>query len=312
MGDIKLTEFIHLFDALRDAFYLVDDQPRSLLKYLVPLFSFDETQEEYLPSNANENVKKSYALTNNNLNPDEPGLFHDALEEVENRLYSYIGLRRNNYIKDIFRAFNQVNSVFIDLANEGIHGVGMLRSIPELYVRNCLEIYKEFFLRFDIMCLCLEPQIDLMDVQSGIKWNLNISIYRKRNRLKLTKRGYKPELDKLLENQKQTFKSNYKTTQLEKIRKNFIGVGLISDISENDFLYLFTEQPITSKMTRLIWNGTAPCGIRFLELIVSYEGKFNFKQAQECVEFKNGKLVSQNRAESNHKCNKILNPLLLL
>jgi len=106
-----------------------------------------------------------------------------------------------------------------------------------------------------------------------------------------------------------TFKSNFNPEQLIKIKGKMIG-EIISKISDDDFVYLLTEKPITENMRRLYWKESLPLCHAFLTKVVYGAGQFNFKQVNECIKFPDGKKLDSNHKTSSYRNNDILDPIL--
>lgn len=77
-----------------------------------------------------------------------------------------------------------------------------------------------------------------------------------------------------------TFKTEFSEPQLKSIRKKLIDLKFIRDISENDFLYLFSEKPITPRMKRIQWNSSKVKAKRFLEILIGE--KFSNPTGNKC------------------------------
>lgn len=108
-----------------------------------------------------------------------------------------------------------------------------------------------------------------------------------------------------------TFLTGYTLPQLNTIRERMINAKLISDISKNNFVYLFTEQSITKKMIRIEWKESKPLSHEFLSRVVYHDKQFNFKQVNECIIYPKGKkLDSHDKSTAQYKNKDILNPIL--
>jgi len=108
-----------------------------------------------------------------------------------------------------------------------------------------------------------------------------------------------------------TFSTHYNPEQLNQIRKGLIKKKMIKDISEADFEYLFTSNPITPKMKRLFWEESRPAGHEFLRRVVYQDRHFDFNQVNNCIRFSDGKLLDSNcRSTARYKNNDLFNPML--
>jgi len=109
-----------------------------------------------------------------------------------------------------------------------------------------------------------------------------------------------------------TFKTGYIIMQLNTIRERLIFAGIIERISEDDFVYLFSERPVTEGMIRMEWKQSLSLGHEFLKRVV-YEGdNFDFKQINYCIAFPGGKkLDSNNKSTAQYKNDDVLNPILM-
>jgi hypothetical protein len=144
MANIKLTEFIHLFDSLSDAYYLIETENDSTVESVRKFLSYqDELPEALLHPNATEAVKNAYDhLTKINLNPDETGLLFDVLEEIYVNLNAYSEESKIKYIQDILKMFHQrLDSNFLPKAIGGDYESYIATSISDEYIVNCSKIY---------------------------------------------------------------------------------------------------------------------------------------------------------------------------
>ena len=109
-----------------------------------------------------------------------------------------------------------------------------------------------------------------------------------------------------------TFKTGYITMQLNTIRERLIFAGIIASISENDFIYLFTERPLSDYMIRMEWKQSLSLCHEFLRRVAYEREKFDFKQINSCIAFPGGrKLDSNNKSTAQYKNDDILNPILM-
>jgi hypothetical protein len=109
-----------------------------------------------------------------------------------------------------------------------------------------------------------------------------------------------------------TFKTGYITMQLNTIRERLIFAGMIENISEDDFIYLFTERPLSDRMVRLKWKQSLSLCHEFLKRVVYEEEKFDFRQINACIAFPEGKkLDSNNKSTAQYKNDDLLNPILM-
>jgi hypothetical protein len=109
-----------------------------------------------------------------------------------------------------------------------------------------------------------------------------------------------------------TFKTDYIIMQLNTIRERLMSAGLIESISENDFIFLFTERPVTGSMVRMEWKQSLSVCHEFLRRVVYKEEKFDFRQINSCIAFPGGKkLDSNNKSTAQYRNDDILNPVLM-
>lgn len=106
-----------------------------------------------------------------------------------------------------------------------------------------------------------------------------------------------------------TFTSRY--NQLNTIRERLIEEKIIRAISEDNFVYLFTGQPIKKEMNRLEWKASHQLCHLFLSE-VAYKGvNFSYKQVDECIKFLNGnKLNHTHKRPPGYKNKDILERIL--
>jgi len=108
-----------------------------------------------------------------------------------------------------------------------------------------------------------------------------------------------------------TFNTSYTPSQLKTIRKNLITEKIISNITEDDFLYLFTGLPIKENMTQLNWKKSVSFAHFFLSKVVYCGVNFDTKQVKQCITFPDGKeLDSNSKSRSQYKNEEILQRIL--
>ncbi|MDP3446070.1 MAG: hypothetical protein Q8T08_24680, partial [Ignavibacteria bacterium] len=108
-----------------------------------------------------------------------------------------------------------------------------------------------------------------------------------------------------------TFITGYEPEQLKTIRERLIKAKIIGQISEKEFVYLFTAKPISKTMKRLDWKESRPLGHEFLKRVVYSKSNFDFNQVNDCIKSKDGKLFDSNcKSTAPYKCNIKLNPIL--
>lgn len=89
-----------------------------------------------------------------------------------------------------------------------------------------------------------------------------LTMLAKRSKLLLEeqkKRISKPEdleSSEQLDELPKTFLSKYTLPRLNTIRERLIKANIIGDISENDFIYIFSGKPITEKMKLIKWKSS--------------------------------------------------------
>jgi hypothetical protein len=99
-----------------------------------------------------------------------------------------------------------------------------------------------------------------------------------------------------------TFTTRYDQAQLNQIRKRLIAKKMIKDISQADFEYLFTSNPVIPKMKRLFWAESRSSGHEFLRRVVYDDRQFDFNQVNQCIKFSDGKLLDSNcRSKAQYK-----------
>ena len=159
--------------------------------------------------------------------------------------------------------------------------------------------------------------LDLFILPNGIK----LDAFNYKDQLKYW-RMTSEKIIKILEDSKKpvhgsekspsTFKTAYIIMQLNTIRERLISAGMIESISEDDFVYLFTEKPLINGMVRMEWKQSLSLGHEFLRRVV-YEGeKFDFKQVNSCIVFPEGrKLDSNNKSTAQYRNDEIFNPILM-
>ena len=108
-----------------------------------------------------------------------------------------------------------------------------------------------------------------------------------------------------------TFSTRYTPEELNRIRKRLIAGKMIKPISEADFEYLFTSNPVTPKMKRLFWLESRPAGHEFLKRVVYDDRHFDFNQVNNCIKFSDGKLLDSNcRSTAQYKNDDLFNSIL--
>ena len=86
----------------------------------------------------------------------------------------------------------------------------------------------------------------------------------------------------------------------------------MSKISEADFKYLFTGQPLSPDMVKLCWNGSRSLCHDFLSRVVFKGCSFNYRQANNCISFKAGRKLDSNDKSKAQWKGEILDQVLLL
>lgn len=105
--------------------------------------------------------------------------------------------------------------------------------------------------------------------------------------------------------------STYSKDQLNTIRVRLIDRKIIDRISEADFLYLFSGQPIFKLMNTIKWKKKRPLGHSFLKIVVYNEHEFDFNQVNACIKCQDGKLFdSNNKSTSQFRNDDILKIIL--
>ena len=90
-----------------------------------------------------------------------------------------------------------------------------------------------------------------------------------------------------------TFNTGLTPAALDQIRVKLIK-RMTKDITMADFEYLFTGKPLKNKMKKLQWLASRPIAHEFLRRVVYGEGQFDFRQVNECMQFRDGKLLDSN------------------
>jgi hypothetical protein len=115
----------------------------------------------------------------------------------------------------------------------------------------------------------------------------------------------------LKNNPYKTFKTFLSPAELNTVRLRLITQQKINKISEADFSYLFTEQSISSSMVRVYWNDSRCLCHDLLSSIVYKNSKFDYRQINSSIAFKEGKkLTSSFKSKSQYKNNDFLTQLL--
>jgi hypothetical protein len=138
-----------------------------------------------------------------------------------------------------------------------------------------------------------------------------------------SKKIIETELFILLENEKttidlpetvkqfRTFKTFLSPEELNTIRLRLIKDEQISKISEADFKYLFSAQPIQPEMVKICWKDSISLCHEFLARLVFIGSKFNYRQANSCIFFKNGnKISSSYKSRAQYKNDDFFSQLL--
>jgi hypothetical protein len=271
--------------------------------------------------------------------PRQSDLLSDLIDEIENNLYDYPE-SRVTYIEDVIRDFNTIvpyididaniewldsgdvcrvkigNAATLKLINEYCEGKKAYSdlSTSEKYVLSCSRLLDSFATLLDAKCLSFD--IDLMNIQE----QLNIFLFRQRNRASLFFLGYGEKLNSMSEKLKlkrteddlpKTLKSIFNREQLIKI-KSKMNEKIIANISDDDFVYLLSEKPITKNMKRLYWKDSMPLCHAFLARVVYGVGQFNFRQVNECIKFPHDKKLDSNHKTNAYRNKDILDPILKL
>jgi len=91
-----------------------------------------------------------------------------------------------------------------------------------------------------------------------------------------------------------TFKTSLTEKSLEILRIKLIKQGYISEIDNEDFLYLFSNKPAIPSLTPIHWLKPVSYCHYLLKSIVYDDGDFNNLQGNACILFKNGKKLNSN------------------
>jgi hypothetical protein len=98
-----------------------------------------------------------------------------------------------------------------------------------------------------------------------------------------------------------TFKTSFSNIQLEGLRILLLEKLYISEISNDDFLYLFQNRPVVPSMNKLIWlRYNSRCHYMLKEMVfVGIE--FNLKQVNSCIVGYEGKKIKSNSNKGGYK-----------
>ena len=108
-----------------------------------------------------------------------------------------------------------------------------------------------------------------------------------------------------------TLKANCNTDQLRTIRMRLISNKVIGDITEKDFLYVFTNQQQINGINALKWKISHKLGHEFLKRLVYKDRQFDFGQINACIKYADGKkLDSNDKSTAQYKNDTVLNPIL--
>lgn len=108
--------------------------------------------------------------------------------------------------------------------------------------------------------------------------------------LKVVKDRIKTREAEQLNELPKTFKTGYRPEQLKELRKALIGEGFIcNSISENDFVYIFSEQPITRDVQPIKWKVLRGLtALREFIALVTGDPVVHTKQVERCfIDIKN-------------------------
>ena len=101
-----------------------------------------------------------------------------------------------------------------------------------------------------------------------------------------------------------TFSTGLTSGELDHIRIIMTNKRMAKDIAKADFEYLFNGKPIKNRMKQLYWLASRPLAHEFLKRMVYGEGQFDFRQVNECMRFRGGKLLDSNcRSRAVYKNN---------
>ncbi len=104
--------------------------------------------------------------------------------------------------------------------------------------------------------------------------------------------------------------TEFENEQLIVIKKRLVDKKIIESISDADFLYLFTGQPIKKTLKKLIWKGSRPFAHEFIKRVVFGDKKFNFITINQCISFPNSKELNSNDKSKAEYKNDTLNIIL--
>lgn len=151
----------------------------------------------------------------------------------------------------------------LNLAKQGLKGLE--QGIPESELRKRYNSAENIGLTYEQLCqgTILECERALEEISID-DYSVNLSLVTHRRfdewipgeEVRYIKKAILEACEKNLPLDKlpKTFKVNCTTQQLNSIREGLIKAKIIDVISKNDFVYLFTEQPITKKMKRIEWK----------------------------------------------------------
>jgi len=97
-----------------------------------------------------------------------------------------------------------------------------------------------------------------------------------------------------------TFETSFSKIQLEGLRVLLLEYRYISEISNDDFIYLFRSKPIVPSMIRLDWLMPNSWCHYLLKEIVFNGVNFNIKQVNSCIVGKDGKKLKSNSGRGGY------------
>jgi hypothetical protein len=249
----------------------------------------------------NQRAEKNIILDKNNEGMSE------LLTEEEIKA-SYDGLlNKSGYIETLKHNFTEIKREQV------------LNYAKEVYREASIRIERENSVFHPIMPYNFPPSplsTDLVILPNGIKLDTftyqdQLKYWRvtSERAIKLLEDSMKPFQGS--EKAPRTFKTNYINTQLNIIRERLINAKIIENISENDFIYLFTEKPVNKGMVSIKWKESLSLCHEFLRRVVYAGVEFDLKQVNDCISFPGGKkLDSNNKSTALYKNDDILNPVL--
>lgn len=232
----------------------------------------------------------------------------EFLTEVETKASYDALLNKPGYIEILKNSFTGIQREQVLIYARKVHREAVIRIERENSVFHTILPYDfpPCPLSTDLFILPNGIKLDAFNYKDQLKyWRLTSEKV-----IKILEDSMKPVQGP--EKSPMTFKTDYISLQLGTIRERLLFAGMIDNIPEDDFIYLFTERPVTGKVIRLKWKQSLSLGHEFLKRVVYKEEKFDFRQINACITFPGGKkLDSNNKSTAQYKNDDLLNPILM-